>query len=333
MTDTVRVQMRAVSDDEAGLRLDRWFQRHYPALSHGALQKLLRTGQVRLDGKRVEGKDRVEPGQTVRLPPGVIAPPPAVVAAAALKERPVISERDAAEIQKLIIYQDDMVIALNKPSGLAVQGGSGTERHVDGMLDGLRFGSDIRPRLVHRLDKDTSGLLLIARTSQAAKRLAESFRDRETEKLYWAIVVGVPPRREGAIDLPLAKRPGARDRETMQVDHEEGLKALTHFREMDRAGRRAALLAMWPRTGRTHQLRVHCAEMGCPILGDRKYGGEQAELTTIADPRKLYLHARRITLPHPSGKGELKVQAELPPHFRRTVEAFGFSTTGDSESE
>ncbi|MEI6202589.1 MAG: S4 domain-containing protein, partial [Enhydrobacter sp.] len=144
MTDTVRVQMRAVSDDEAGLRLDRWFQRHYPALSHGALQKLLRTGQVRVDGKRVEGKDRVEPGQTVRLPPGVSAPPPAMVAAAALKERPVISERDAAEIQKLIIFQDDWVIALNKPSGLAGQGGSGTERHIDGMLDGLRFGSEIR---------------------------------------------------------------------------------------------------------------------------------------------------------------------------------------------
>jgi 23S rRNA pseudouridine955/2504/2580 synthase len=333
MSDTVRVQMRAVSDDEAGLRLDRWFQRHYPLLSHGALQKLLRTGQVRVDGKRVEGKDRVEPGQTVRLPPGVIAPPPAVVAAAAVKERPVISDRDAAEIQKLVIYQDEMVIALNKPSGLAVQGGSGTEHHIDGMLDGLRFGSEIRPRLVHRLDKDTSGLMLIARTSQAAKRLAESFRDRETEKLYWAIVVGVPPKREGTIDLPLAKRPGARDRETMQVDHEEGQKALTHFREMDRAGRRAALLALWPRTGRTHQLRVHCAEMGCPILGDRKYGGEEAGLTTIADARKLYLHARRITLPHPSGKGELKVQAEVPPHFRRTVEAFGFATTGDRESE
>ena len=175
--------------------------------------------------------------------------------------------------------------------------------------------------------------MLIARTGQAAKRLAESFRDRETEKLYWAIVVGVPPKREGAIDLPLAKRPGARDRETMQVDHEEGLKALTHFREMDRAGRRAALLAMWPRTGRTHQLRVHCAEMGCPILGDRKYGGEEALLSAVSDSRKLHLHARRITLPHPSGKGELRVEAEASPHFRRTVEAFGFSTTGDRESE
>jgi 23S rRNA pseudouridine955/2504/2580 synthase len=319
-----QVQTRAVSGDEAGLRLDRWFNRHFPELSHGALQKLLRTGQVRLDGKRAEGKDRVEPGQTVRLPPGVTASPLPKV-----RERPAVSDRDAAEIQKLVIHRDPEVIALNKPPGLAVQGGSGTERHVDGMLDALRFGYEERPRLVHRLDKDTSGLLLIARTGQAAKRLAASFRDRETEKLYWAVVVGVPPRPEGTIDLPLAKRPGARDRETMQVDHEEGQKAVTHFRELDRAAKRAALLALWPRTGRTHQLRVHCAEIGCPILGDRKYGGEEALLSAVADPRRLHLHARRLTLPHPSGKGELKLQAEPPPHFRRTVEAFGFSTTGD----
>ncbi len=320
----MKVQTRAVTGDEAGLRLDRWFQRHFPALSHGALQKLLRTGQVRLNGKRVEGKDRVEPGQTVRLPPGVTASPPAKP-----KERPEVSERDAAEIQKLVIHRDAEVIALNKPPGLAVQGGSGTERHVDGMLDALRFGYEERPRLVHRLDKDTSGLLLIARTGQAAKRLSASFRDRETEKLYWAVVVGVPPRPEGVIDLPLAKRPGARDRETMQVDHDEGQKAITHFRELDRAGKRAAFLALWPRTGRTHQLRVHCAEIGCPILGDRKYGGEEALLSAVADSRRLHLHARRLTLPHPSGKGDLRLEAAPPPHFRRTVEAFGFSTNGD----
>src|SRR5579871_4289322 len=173
MSEARQVQMRAVSGDEAGLRLDRWFQRHFPDLSHGALQKLMRTGQVRLDGKRVEGKDRVEPGQTVRLPPGVSASPPAK-AGAKPKERPTVSERDAAEIQSLVIHRDAEVIALNKPPGLAVQGGSGTERHVDGMLDALRFGYEDRPRLVHRLDKDTSGLLLIARTGQAAKRLAES---------------------------------------------------------------------------------------------------------------------------------------------------------------
>jgi 23S rRNA pseudouridine955/2504/2580 synthase len=319
-----QVQTRAVSGDEAGLRLDRWFQRHFPELGHGALQKLLRTGQVRLDGKRVEGKDRVEAGQTIRLPPGVTTPPPPRP-----RERPAVSERDAAEIQKLVIHRDDWVIALNKPPGLAVQGGSGTERHVDGMLDALRFGLEVRPRLVHRLDKDTSGLLLIARTAQAAKRLSESFRDRETEKLYWAVVVGVPPRPEGTIDLPLAKRPGARDRETMQVDHENGQKALTHFRMLDRAGNRAAFLALWPRTGRTHQLRVHCAEIGCPILGDRKYGGEEALLSAVADSRRLHLHARRLALPHPSGKGGLRLEAEPPPHFRRTVDAFGFSTSGD----
>ncbi|MBN9085464.1 MAG: RluA family pseudouridine synthase [Reyranella sp.] len=324
MSDSPRVQTRAVSGDEAGLRLDRWFQRHFPELSHGALQKLLRTGQVRLDGKRAEGKDRVEPGQTVRLPPGVTATP-----APKPKAAPKLSARDSEEIQSLVIHRDDWVIALNKPSGLAVQGGSGTERHVDGLLDGLRFGFDERPRLVHRLDKDTSGLLLVARTGQAAKRLSESFRDRETEKLYWAVVVGVPPRAEGAIDLPLAKRPGARDLETMQVDHEEGQKALTHFRVLDRAANRAALLALWPRTGRTHQLRVHCAEIGCPILGDRKYGGEEALLSAVADSRRLHLHARRLVLPHPSGKGTLKLQAEPPAHFKRTLESFGFSTAGD----
>ena len=329
MSEARPVQMRAVSGDEAGLRLDRWFQRHFPELSHGALQKLLRTGQVRLDGKRVEGKDRVEPGQTVRLPPGVTTAPVPSSQSRPKTAKPQLSERDTQEIQSLVIHRDDWVIALNKPSGLAVQGGSGTERHVDGMLDGLRFGSEVRPRLVHRLDKDTSGLLLIARTGPSAKRLSESFRDRETEKLYWAVVVGVPPKMEGTIDLPLAKRPGARDRETMQVDHEEGQKALTHFKVMDRAGDRAALLALWPRTGRTHQLRVHCAEIGCPILGDRKYGGEEALLSAVADSRRLHLHARRLTLPHPSGKGTLRLQAEPPAHFKRTLEAFGFSATGD----
>ena len=328
MSESSRVQTRAVTGDEAGLRLDRWFQRHFPRLSHGALQKLLRTGQVRLDGKRVEGKDRVEPGQTIRLPPGVTAPPPASAARPEPRPRPAVSDRDAAEIQRMVIYRDDWAIALNKPPGLAVQGGSGTDKHIDGMLDALRFGYDERPRLVHRLDKDTSGLLLIARNGQSAKRLAESFRDRETEKLYWAVVVGMPPKTEGAINLPLAKRPGARDRETMQVDEENGQKALTHFRVMDHAGNRAALLALWPRTGRTHQLRVHCAAIGCPILGDRKYGGEEALLASVAEARRLHLHARRLTLPHPSGRGELAVEAELPAHFQRTLDAFGFETRG-----
>lgn len=320
---TSRVQTRSVVEDEAGLRLDRWFQRHFPELGHGALQKLLRTGQVRIDGKRAEGKDRIEPGQTIRLPPGVTSAPPPKP-----RQIPTVSDRDAEEIRRLVIYRDAEVIVLNKPPGLAVQGGTGTERHVDGMLDALRFGLEERPRLVHRLDKDTSGLLLIARTGLAARRLGEAFRDRETEKLYWAVVVGVPPRPEGAIDLPLAKRPGARDRELMQVDHENGQKALTHFKVLDHAAKRAALLALWPRTGRTHQLRVHCAAIGCPILGDGKYGGEEALLASVADARRLHLHARRLALPHPSGKGELVIDAQPPPHFRRTVEAFGFSLSG-----
>jgi 23S rRNA pseudouridine955/2504/2580 synthase len=288
------------------------------------LQKLLRTGQVRIDGRRAEANDRVEMGQAIRLPPGVTAPTPREAAT-----KPVLSERDAADIQRMVIHRDDLVIVLNKPPGLAVQGGTGTGRHVDGMLDALRFGREERPRLVHRLDKDTSGVLLIARTAVAAKRLGEAFRDRETEKLYWAVVVGVPERAEGAIDLPLAKQPGVRgDREMVQVDREEGQKALTHFKVLDRAGKRASLLALWPRTGRTHQLRVHCAAIGCPILGDGKYGGEAALLSAVTDARRLHLHARRLGLPHPSGKGQLSVEAEMPPHFRRTVDAFGFATAG-----
>src|SRR5260370_36356859 len=239
-----RVELRAVADREAGLRLDRWFQRHFPELSHGALQKLLRTGQVRIDGRRVEGKDRVEAGQTIRLPPRVTASPPPKP-----REVATVSDRDAAEIRRQVIHRDDHVIVLNKPPGLAVQGGTGTERHVDGMLDALRFGFEERPRLVHRLDKDTSGLLLIARTGQAARRLGESFRDRETEKFYWAVVVGLPPKPEGAIDLPLAKRPGARgDRDLMHVDLQNGQKALPHFRMVHRARTLAAVLALSPPT-------------------------------------------------------------------------------------
>ena len=209
-----------------------------------------------------------------------------------------------------------------------MQGGSGTERHVDGMLDALRFGFEERPRLVHRLDKDTSGLLLIARTGQAAKRLAESFRDRETEKLYWAVVVGVPPRPEGAIDLPLAKRPGARDRETMQVDHEEGQKALTHFRTWTAP---PAAPRCW-RCG-----RAPAAPISFASIAPRSAARSWATASTAARKRcsrpspirvGFISHARRITLPHPSGKGSFASQAELPPHFRRTVEAFGFSIDG-----
>ena len=321
------VQQIEVARDEGDTRLDRWLKRRFPELTQGRIEKLLRTGQIRVDGARVKSSQRVEAGQVIRIPP-LGASVQQNSEAPRKKAAFVPSARDLAEIQKMVIHRDDHVIVLNKPPGLAVQGGSGTEKHIDGMLDGLRFGFEQRPKLVHRLDKDTSGLLLIARTGQAAKHLTASFRDRETEKLYWAIVVGVPPRKEGAINLPLAKRPGAFDRELMQVDEENGQKALTHFRVIDSAGRRAAMLALWPRTGRTHQLRVHCAAIGCPILGDRKYGGEEALLSSIADARRLHLPARRLTLPHPSGKGELRAQAEPPPHFRRTVEAFGFSTDG-----
>ena len=309
-----QVQMRAVSADEAGLRLDRWFQRHFPDLSHGALQKLLRTGQVRIDGGAPRARTGSSPARPSACRPA--SRPPRRPSRA---RSPTVSDRDAAEIRRLVIHKDDDVIVLNKPPGLAVQGGTGTERHVDGMLDALRFGFEERPRLVHRLDKDTSGLLLIARTAQAAKRLGEAFRDRADRKA----LLGRRGRRAAqARRAPSTCRSPSdrarRDRELMQVDREEGQKALTHFQVLDRAGKRAALLALWPRTGRTHQLRVHCAAIGCPILGDGKYGGEEALLAPVADARRLHLHARRLTLPHPSGKGDVAGRgagsASLPPY-------------------
>jgi len=321
------VRTMVVAAGDAGSRLDRWFGRHFPDLGHGALRKLLRTGQVRLDGKRADAADRVATGQTVRLPPGVTHAP-VVERTTAGPVRRMPTEREAREIQALVIHRDDHVIALNKPPGLAVQGGSGTDRHIDGLLDALRFEFADRPKLIHRLDKDTSGLLLVARTGAAARHLSSSFRDRDTDKLYWAVVVGRPPHARGRIDLALAKRPGADDRETMRVDEEAGQRAITDFTVADRAGTQAAFLHLWPRTGRTHQLRVHCAAIGCPILGDRKYGGEAATLSAMTDARRLHLHARRLTLPHPGG-GTLDIVAEPPPHFSRTVEAFGFSTDGD----
>ena len=327
MSASPRVQTRAVSDDEAGLRLDRWFQRHFPELGHGALQKLLRTGQVRIDGRRVEGKDRVESGQTIRLPPGVTSAP-----LPKPREIPTVSDRDALEIRSLVIHRDDQVIVLNKPPGLAVQGGTGTSRHLDAMLDALRFDAAERPRLVHRLDRDTSGVLLLARSAAAARWLAAAFRDRATRKIYWALTVGVPKIRQGRIDLALAKLPG-RAGEKMVADEDEGKRAVTYYTVMEAAGKRAAWLAMMPLTGRTHQLRAHAAALGTPILGDGKYGGPAAffekDSGTGQAGRQLHLHARELAIPKPGG-GLLQVIAPLPPHMRQTWRFFGLDANDRS---
>lgn len=318
------VETVEVGPDEADLRLDRWFRRHYPGLSHGRLEKLLRTGQVRVDGRRARAGQRLSPGQRVRVPPQAGGAP---TAARPAKGSPP-SDADAAFVRALVIHRDDHVIALNKPPGLAVQGGTGTRRHLDAMLDALRDGERERPRLVHRLDRDTSGVLLLARSAAVASRLGRSFRGRDVRKIYWALVVGVPEIAAGRIDMPLDKR-GPAGGERMAGDERTGKRAQTLYRIMGRVGNRASWLALWPLTGRTHQLRVHCAAIGTPIVGDGKYGGRHAFLQADGVARRLHLHAREISLPHPSGSGTLRVRAELPPHMVASWRMFGFDA-GDT---
>jgi 23S rRNA pseudouridine955/2504/2580 synthase len=314
-------------EDGAG-RLDRWFRRHYPGLSHGRLEKLLRTGQIRVDGRRARAGDPVAPGQTIRVPP--LPEPPAAPSEAAAKPR--VRPQDVAMLRDAVLYRDDWAVVVNKPAGLAVQGGSNTERHVDALLDGLRFDSSERPRLVHRLDKDTSGVLLIARNAAAAAFFARAFRDKTTRKIYWAIVAGLPRPVQGRIDLGLAKG-GGPGRERVHADPEEGKSAVTYYRVVDHAGSRATWLALLPVTGRTHQLRAHCAALGTPILGDGKYGGSAAQLPGGAAAHQLHLHARSLEIPRPDG-GTIQVSAPLPPHMQRMWEFFGFAAdAGDPFAE
>jgi 23S rRNA pseudouridine955/2504/2580 synthase len=308
-----------VATGEAGLRLDRWFRRHFPDVSHARLEKLLRVGQIRVDGHRVKAGIRLEPGQAVRVPPlGENPAAPTSPRPAAL--RPVAAS-DARALEARILYRDEAVIALDKPAGLAVQGGTRTPRHLDAMLEALRFGNE-RPRLVHRLDKDTSGVLLLARSAASAAHLTRAFRSKAAHKTYWAVVVGVPGAEQGRIDLPLVKRPGSQGKRVFA--DREGLRAVTDYRVVERAGPRAAWLELEPITGRTHQLRLHCAVVGTPILGDGKYGGRAAFLPGSAPGRGLHLHARAIAIPHPSG-GILEVEAPLPGHMLATWDFFGFT--------
>jgi len=308
-----------VAADEAGVRLDRWFRRHFPDIPHGRLEKLLRTGQVRVDGKRTRAGARLAAGQQVRVPPAARAAP-GETPGPWVAVRPAIPARLLDELVAAVIHRDDDLLAINKPAGLAVQGGSGTHVHVDAMLDALRLGAAERPRLVHRLDKDTSGVLVLARHAAAAAVLAEAFRSREAKKLYWAIVAGVPRPAAGRIDLPIGKVAGRMGERVVAGD--EGKRAATLYRVIERAGGRAAWVALAPLTGRTHQLRVHMAAIGTPILGDGKYGGRAAFLAVADIARRVHLHARAIRLPRPRG-GEITLTAPAPAHFLRALAALG----------
>ncbi len=310
------VTIQTVSEDEADIRLDRWFRRQYPNVTQGALQKLCRTGQVRVDGRRAEPATRLGPGQSVRVPPLPHAARQAPLV-------PSVDAHDAREMERMVLYRDEQMLVLNKPPGLPVQGGPGIVRHVDGLLDALRFGSEHRPRLVHRLDRDTSGLLLLARTPGVAGKLAASFRGRDVRKTYWAVVVGRPPPLEGVIDLPLARLGAGAGALTIAAERgeEDAVSARSEYLVRDSAARKLSWLELLPLTGRTHQLRVHCEALGTPILGDPKYGGAKSRLEGFSN--QLHLHARELRLPHPSG-GWLDVAAELPQHMRETFKALGF---------
>lgn len=315
-------QQRIARDDD-GIRLDRWFKRHYPALTHGRLEKLLRTGQVRVDGSRAKSSDRLAEGQMMRLPP--------LVTEGGLSEE----RRPAAvqgSLQEYVLYMDSSVIVLNKPPGLATQGGSGLSKHVDGMLDSLMYEKSQRPRLVHRLDRDTSGVLVVARTVPAAAAFAKSLQHRDATKIYWALTRGVPSVKRGTIKAALVKEgghgPHGRDERMAVSETEEAKNAITDFVVMGLAGQEYAWVACKPVTGRTHQICVHLASIGTPIVGDFKYGGADVKGTgAIAD--KLHLHARSIDIPHPDG-GRLQITAPLPEHMRKSWELFGFNSDAET---
>jgi 23S rRNA pseudouridine955/2504/2580 synthase len=312
-----------VSEDDDGIRLDRWFKRHMPEVSFNIVSRWARTGQLRLGGKRAVPGDRVEAGDEIRVPP---LEEPASRAPRQPKRDPLTADEEQF-VRDMVIHQDPASFVLNKPPGLATQGGTKTTQHLDRLLDGLADERG-RPKLVHRLDKDTSGALLVARTARAAGHFAKAFSGRTARKVYWAIVVGVPDADQGTIDAPLAKQPGTGG-EKMHIDEEHGLAAKTRWRVIDRAGNRAAWVELQPLTGRTHQLRAHMAAIGHPIVGDAKYGGAEAFLTGGIS-RKLHLHARRIRIDAPDD-GVIDVSADLPPHFSETITTLGFDPrAGDS---
>ena len=319
-------ELRTIDADDGGIRIDRWFKRHYPHVTHVLLEKLLRKGEIRLDGKRAKAADRIVTGQSMKLPPQVIHAKASEKPKADAPQAHPLATKDMGSLADRILYMDKQVIVIDKPPGLATQGGSGLTKHVDGMLDSLQYEKPTRPKLVHRLDRDTSGVLLIARTAQAASGLSQSLALRDTSKVYWALVRGVPKQKNGVVKAALVKEgghgPRGRDERMTVSDDDDAKFALTEYAVIGTAGTEFAWVAARPITGRTHQIRVHMASLGTPIVGDFKYGGTDARPSgAIAD--KLHLHARSIDIGRPDG-GRLQATAPLPPHMRKSWQLLGF---------
>ncbi|MEZ5854925.1 MAG: RluA family pseudouridine synthase [Hyphomicrobiaceae bacterium] len=319
------VETITVSDRDEGMRLDRWFKQHFPSVGQSYLQKLLRTGQVRLNGRKTEANVRLEPGQQIRVPT-IVREPPKEAPRPSSKPPPGLSKADRDFIEGIIIYEDDDVLVLNKPFGIAVQGGTGTKRHIDGLLAGMadRFGD--RPRLVHRLDRDTTGVLLVAKTRQAAATLGRTFQTRSAAKTYWALVHGVPRPPQGRIEAALVKASGPdgdRVRKAEPGEQDRAMHATTHYSMIDRVGQKAAWVSLKPVTGRQHQLRAHMALINHPIVGDNKYEDGRPMPMEGIEPQ-LHLHARRLIIPHPRpGKPKLDISAPLSPHMIVTWKLLG----------
>ncbi|MEL6369213.1 MAG: RluA family pseudouridine synthase [Pseudomonadota bacterium] len=316
------VQIKAVAPDDDGIRLDRWFKAHFPDLRHGQLEKLLRKGQIRVDGGRVKSNSRLQAGQSVRVPPYE-----AIEGSGSPKQSPRISAAQSSEaqrrIQEMVVFEDDALLAINKPSGLAVQGGTGTKQHLDRLLLEA-FGEEKRPKLVHRLDRDTSGLLILAKSRAAAAKLSEVFRLRRIEKTYLALTAGVPEVKEGTIAAPLSKLVSENqndEREKMGHDDDHGKKAITDYMTLDTAGP-VGFLALKPVTGRTHQLRVHTAMMDTPIIGDGKYGGAGSFVEGV--DKSLHLHCLALSFPHPTTGRYVHLSAEVAGHMAVSCAFFNF---------
>jgi 23S rRNA pseudouridine955/2504/2580 synthase len=320
------VETKIVGAAEDGMRLDRWFKTHYASLPHSRLEKLLRTGQVRVDGGRARASTRLAAGQAVRVPPlPDVAPPPA--------PKHALSKADRDFLASITLYEDDDLLVVNKPPGIAVQGGTKTTHHIDRLLEGLGDGPETRPRLVHRLDRDTSGVLVIAKRRSVAAKLGRAFQTRSVRKIYWALLHGVPRPPQGKVEAALVKASGPegdRVRKARAGEQDVAQSAVTHYAVVDRAGQQVAFVSLKPVTGRQHQLRAHMAILGHPILGDEKYHGDKDLPEGV--PSKLHLHARRISFPHPSGEGVVDVTAPLPEHMARTFATFGLEARQDDSN-
>jgi 23S rRNA pseudouridine955/2504/2580 synthase len=315
------VQTVPVTADENGMRVDRFFEARFPGLSFSHIQRIIRKGEVRVDGKRTEPKNRLQAGQTIRIPPLKIEPPKP-------REDAPQDQKDRAFLRSITLYEDDDVLVLNKPAGLAVQGGSGTVRHIDGMLGALQsqVKDSQRPRLVHRLDKDTAGCLLVAKTRFVAAALAKSFRSRSTRKIYWALVVGVPKPKQGRISTYLAKQEMEEDSFMRVAKHGEkdAVHAVTYYAVVETAAQQLAWLSLKPVTGRTHQLRAHMAHIKHPIIGDPKYFNKENWQLPGGFQNRLHLLARRIAVAHPRGGKTIDVTAPLPDHMLQSWNLLGF---------